>query len=88
MFDSWIMLGFESNRVIGLRLMRLMLGGRTAQREANPMIAEKVDAAMEANGRLMAGESADKVIQMYRRRVAANAKRLSGPLRASTRRNG
>lgn len=75
MFDSWIKLGIESNLVIGLRLM---CGGRTAQREANLMVAEKLDAAMEANGRLLSGQSSDKVIQMYRRRVAANVKRLSG----------
>ena len=80
MFDSWIKLGFESNLVIGLRLMRLMHGGRAAQREANLMVAKILVAAMEANSRLLSGQSPDKVIQMYRRRVAANVKRLSEPV--------
>jgi len=47
MFDSWIKLGFESNLVIGLRLMRLMHGDRAARREANLMVAEKLVAAIK-----------------------------------------
>jgi hypothetical protein len=34
MFHPWIMLGVEANRVIGLRLMKLMRGDRSARREA------------------------------------------------------
>ena len=31
---NWMMLGLESNRVIGLRIAKLMRGGKAAQREA------------------------------------------------------
>src|SRR5262245_50529620 len=42
---NWIMLGLESNRVIGLRIAKLMRGGKAAQREAQRMISEKMLAA-------------------------------------------
>ena len=74
---AWMMLGFEANRVVGLRVTRMMLGGRSARREAKLMVTEKVEAALEANTRMMSGASADEIIRMYRRRVAANARRLS-----------
>jgi len=77
MFHPWMMLGIEANRVIGLRLMKLMLGGSRARREARLMVTEKVDAAFKANARLMAGASSEEIVRMYRRRVAANAKRLA-----------
>jgi len=77
MFRSWMMLGFEANRVVGLRVTRMMLGGKSARREAKLMVTEKMDAALEANTRMMHGASADEIIRTYRRRVAANAKRLA-----------
>ena len=63
--------GLESNRVIGLRIAKLMRAGKAAQREARRM------AAVKASTSLMAGESQEKIIKQYRRKVAANAKRLS-----------
>jgi len=75
-FDALI-LAAEANRVIGLRIAKLMLGGRSAQREARLMVTEKMATAMEAGGRLMAGASGDDIVRLYRRRVASNAKRLS-----------
>jgi uncharacterized lipoprotein NlpE involved in copper resistance len=77
MLHPWIMLGVEANRVIGLRLMKLMRGDRSARREARLMVAEKLEAAFKANVRMLEGASSDEIIRMYRRRVAANAKRLS-----------
>lgn len=74
---NWMMLGLESNRVIGLRIAKLMRGGRAAQREAQRMVSEKVIAAAKAGTSLMAGASGDKIVKQYRRKVAANAKRLS-----------
>jgi hypothetical protein len=71
------MLAVEANRVIGLRMMKLMLGGRSARREAELMISEKIDAAIKASASAMTGASADEIVRRYRRRVAANAKRLS-----------
>jgi hypothetical protein len=74
---NWMMLGLESNRVIGLRIAMLMRGDKTAQREAQRMVSEKMLAAAKAGTSLMAGASGDKIVEQYRRKVAANAKRLS-----------
>jgi hypothetical protein len=83
MFNSLIMLAVEANGVVALRMMKLMRGGRSARREAKLMVSEKMDAAFEAAARLMVGASGDEIVQRYRKRVAANAKRLgrlnSGP---------
>jgi hypothetical protein len=77
MFRSWMMLGFEASHVVGLRVTRMMLGAGSARREAKLMVTEKMEAALEANTRIMTGASAGEIIRMYRRRVAANARRLS-----------
>ena len=69
--------GATSNRVIGLRIANLMRGGKTAQREAQRMVSEKMLAAAKAGTSLMAGASGDKIVEQYRKKVAANAKRLS-----------
>jgi hypothetical protein len=76
MFDL-MMLALESNGVIALRMMKLMRGGRSAQREAKLMVSEKVRAAVEASTNLAAGASGDQIVHRYRQHVAANAKRLS-----------
>nr|WP_249163551.1 hypothetical protein [Bradyrhizobium diazoefficiens] len=76
MINSLMLLAFEANGVIALRMMKLMRGGRIARREAELMISEKIRAASEASASLMAGASGDEIIRQYRRRVAANAKRL------------
>lgn len=75
-FDA-MMLAADANRVIGLRIAKLMLGGKSARREAKLMITEKLVTAIEAGGRLMTGASGDDIVRLYRRRVASNAKRLS-----------
>jgi hypothetical protein len=77
MFLSFLMLALEANHVVALRMMTLMLGGRNGRREAERMVAEKTHAALETSVNLMAGASADKIVDRYRQRVAANAKRLS-----------
>ncbi|MGY4622620.1 hypothetical protein [Bradyrhizobium sp. USDA 4486] len=71
-----MMLGLESNRVIGLRMAKLMRGGKAAQREAQLMVSEKIFSAAQAGKSLIAGASGDKIVAQYRRKVAANAKRL------------
>jgi len=77
MWTSWTRLAVEANGVIALRMMRLMLGGRrAARREAQLMVTEKVSAAARATRSLIGGASAEEIIGQYRRRVAANAKRL------------
>ena len=73
MFHSLMMLAIDANHVVGLRVMKLMLGGRGARREAQLMVSEKIDAAVEASASLMAGASGDEIVRRYRRRVTANA---------------
>jgi hypothetical protein len=77
MFNSLMMLAVEANGVVALRMMKLMLGGRRARREAELMVSEKMVAAFEATASLMAGASGDEIVHRYRRRVAPNAKRLA-----------
>ena len=78
MFNSLMLLAAEANGVIALRMMKLMRGGRSARREANLMVSEKISAAFEATARLVAGASGDEIVHRYRQHVAKNAKRLSG----------
>jgi hypothetical protein len=78
MLNSLARLAIEANSVITLRMMKLMLGGKhAARREARLMVNEKIDAALKASRSLVGGASAQEIIGQYRRRVAANAKRLS-----------
>jgi hypothetical protein len=75
--DSMTRLALEASGVIALRMTKLMLGGkRAARREARLMVSEKIDAAAKATASLMGGASAEQIISQYRRRVAANARRL------------
>src|SRR6476660_6823174 len=78
MFNSLMLLAAEANGVVALRMMKLMRGGKSARREANLMVNEKIKAAFEATASLVAGASADAIVHRYRRHVAKNAKRLSG----------
>jgi hypothetical protein len=79
MLNSLMMLAAEANGVIALRMMKLMRGGKRARSEAQLMVSEKVHAALEATASLMAGASGDEIVHRYRRKVAANAKRLGRP---------
>lgn len=76
-FYSTMMLGLESGNVIGLRMLKLACGGSDALDEMHLMLGEKVNAAFESGTNLMAGASADSVVDRYRQHVAANADRLS-----------
>jgi hypothetical protein len=71
------MLALEANGVIGLRLIKMALGGVDAAYEVNLMVQEKVEAAHEALATLAGGGSVETVLAGYRRRVAFNARRLS-----------
>ena len=73
-----MMLAVEANRVIALRTMKLMRGGRAGRREAKLMVSEKINAAFEAAASLMVGQSTDEIVHRYRQHVARNAKRLGG----------
>jgi hypothetical protein len=70
-------LGMETQRVVGLRLMKLAAGGTAAQAEAQLMVTEKVAAFAEAAVTLATGGSAGTVLRRYRTHVQANERRLS-----------
>jgi hypothetical protein len=84
MITNWMSFAFEmarlqaeANTVIALRMMRLMQGGKLAEREARRMVSEKGFAAAEAAMILAAGGSAKKVVRRVRSRVGKNRRRLS-----------
>lgn len=71
------MLGIEAQRVFWLRTLRISQGGKRGNREANLMVDEKIAAATEAMWSLALGGSPDSVVGRYRRKIRANARRLS-----------
>jgi hypothetical protein len=82
MFGAWIrlaadttLLTFEAQSVIGMRLAQIALGQGTPA-EAQLMVTEKMLAFMDAATTVVAGGSAEVIIEDYRRRVQANAQRL------------
>jgi hypothetical protein len=84
MFNQWLrltmdatMLGFETQRVVSLRLAHLAAGGAAAEAEAQLMVVEKGNAFLEAATTLALGGSAEKVIRRYRTHVRANERRLT-----------
>ena len=77
LFLSTMLLAYEAQKVIELRLVRLAWGGREGRDEMQSMVAEKIDAAFEATSTLMMGGTPETVIARYREHVAANTKRLS-----------
>jgi hypothetical protein len=69
------LLGLEAQSVIGLRLAQTALG-QGSPAEAHLMMTEKMLAFMDAATAVADGGSAHAVVQDYRRRVQANARRL------------
>jgi hypothetical protein len=79
-FKPWLDLSLavaEAQQVIWLRGMKFAAGGAAANREAARMVTEKVEAGLEAAGRLVLGASPDEISRLYRRKVRANRRRLS-----------
>jgi hypothetical protein len=66
----------ETQEVMGLRLMKLALGGLQGHLEAQRMVAEKGFAFAEAASSLAAGVSVEQVMRRYRGHVRANKRRL------------
>jgi hypothetical protein len=77
--------GLEAQSVIALRMLRLATGGARAKAEASRMVTEKILAAGEAQ---MAAASAatrgnkqhvaaGKALNVYKKRIRANRRRLS-----------
>jgi hypothetical protein len=85
MFMDLSRLAFESNMVIGMRMMRLAGGDHRAMAEAQLMVTEKIQTAgmlaVENSIALATGKSFEAVgkssIAKYRKAVRANHKRLS-----------
>jgi len=80
MFKFWYdatMLSLESQRVVGLRMMKLAGGGKNAQTEASRMVTEKFTASMAAAVTLMCGGSGEAVLAQVRKKVRSNSRRLS-----------
>lgn len=69
------LLGLEAQSVVGLRLAQIALGQSTPA-EAQLMVTEKMLAFMDTATTVAAGGSAHTVVDDYRRRVQANARRL------------
>jgi len=77
-------LGVEASEVIGLRIIQAAFGGVATHAEAQLMITEKAQAALDAQfliaGSVMAGEAhlaPGRAVALYRKRVQANSRRLS-----------
>ena len=80
MFRFWYsatMLSLESQRVIGLRMVKLAMGGTNAHAEASRMVTEKIAESMAVAATLMSGGSGHAVMAQVRRRVRSNSRRLS-----------
>jgi hypothetical protein len=79
-------LSWEAQNVIALRMWRLASGDASGQAELNRMVVEKITAAAEAQvaaaAALMNGHKdhviAGKALTVYKNRVRANRRRLSG----------
>jgi len=77
-------LGLEASTVIGLRTMKIALGGAAGEAEARRMIAEKIDAGVALQTLALTGglgltphRAAAKTLSHLRRKVRANRRRLS-----------
>ena len=88
-FDMWT-LGAEAASVMALRTARIAAGGSAGAAEAELMVMEKVSAAIELQARLIIGalghtplSGTQGALKHYRRKVAANSRRLSRRLGTS-----
>ena len=89
--SSWLalygdacLLGFEASSVIGLRAMKLAIGGKAAATEAQTMVSEKIEASLALQGKALSGglgttalSAAAKTLDHYRQKVRANQTRLA-----------
>ena len=82
--DMWSM-GYDASVVIGLRTMKIAMGGAAGEREAKLMVDEKVRAAMDVQTSLLTGQfgtnparATSATVKHYGRKVRANRRRLGG----------
>ena len=85
--DIWA-LGMEASTVIGLRSLKMIMGGAAAEVEAKLMVDEKIKAALAMQTALMMGKlgsdpvrASGIVVKHYRRKVRANRQRLNASLK-------
>ena len=74
----------EASAVIGMRTMKIAMGGSAAEAESRLMVDEKVRAAIDVQMALMTGKlgtdpmrASRSVVQHYTRKVRANRRRLA-----------
>jgi hypothetical protein len=92
MMNPWLTLTIQVARlswgaqgVIALRMMKLASGGCAAQSEASGMVSEKVAARSEAQvvaatavlGGSNAARTTRKILNVYKKKVRANKRRLT-----------
>ena len=77
-------LGIEASSVIGLRAMKLAIGGKAAATEAQRMVSEKIEAGLALQAKALSGglgatalSVAAKTLDHYRPKVRANHTRLA-----------
>lgn len=80
--DVW-MLGAEAGTVMALRTARIATGGSAGAVEVEPMVTEKVRAAIDIQAHLMTGgpgttalNGTRAMLKHYRRKVAAHNRRI------------
>ena len=73
-----LLLGFEAQSVIGLRIRTLAVGGPAAVTETHRMVTEKAAAFAEAAATIGAGGTVSSVVRRLRAHVQANEVRLLG----------
>ncbi len=80
--DMWL-LGMDSAAVMGLRTAKILSGGDSDGRETQRMVAEKMSSVFELQMAMMTGglgttplAGSKAVLRHYKRKVAANRKRL------------
>lgn len=76
-FFGLTMLAAESQQVIWLRWLKLAAGGPRASAEMRRMGSEKIVAAGQAMAGTLSGQSFDRTVRHYRKKVQANLRRLS-----------
>ncbi len=84
LFSDSMLLGFNANKVIALRLAKIARGGAAADAESRLMVDEKIKAAMDANmaaaQSVMTGQAhlaPKRALAVYKRKVRRNLRRLS-----------
>lgn len=83
LFSDSIAMSIAANQVIGLRLMKIAIGGAHGDRESRLMVSEKFEAAAEAGMEAalsvatgQAHRAPGRALAAYRKRVNRNLRRL------------